>query len=193
MSRLRLIALALIAALSLAASAPPAAAQEFGPQVGAKAPDIGMLSDQKGVQRSFPSLMGTNGLVLFFVRSADWCPFCQAQMMELNGSLAAIERRGYKMAAISYDSPQILGTFTERRGINYTMLSDPGSRIIDRYELRDPNYRPGSPAYGVPRPIIFILDKTGTIRAKLYEQTFQRRPPATLVVETLDKLAARAN
>jgi peroxiredoxin len=173
--------------------APATAQQDLGPPIGAKAPDIGTLSDQKGTSRSLSSLMGDNGLVLFFVRSADWCPYCQAQMIDLNGSLDAIERRGYRMASISFDNPQVLRTFTERRGIKFTMLSDPGSKIIDLYKLRDPQYQPGSFAYGVPRPIIFVLDKAGTIKAKLYEETYQKRPPATLVVETLDKISARAN
>lgn len=170
-----------------------AAAQELGPPIGAKVPDIGTPPDQTGTQRSFSSLAGEKGLVLFFFRSADWCPYCQAQMMDLNTAVAAIERRGYRIAGISYDSPQILSTFIERRGIRYTLLSDPKSEIIDRYKLRDPQYGPGSPAYGVPRPVIFVLDKNGTIRAKLYEETYQKRPPATLVVETLDKVAARTN
>lgn len=182
------------AAIVLLAGTPaPVTAQEFGPAVGTKAPDIGTLRDQKGTPRSLSSLMGDNGVVLFFVRSADWCPYCQAQMIELNGSLQAIERRGYKMASISYDSPQILTTFTERRDIKYTMLSDPNSEIIDRYKLRDPQYQPGSRAYGVPRPVILLLDRSGTIKAKLYEETYQKRPPAALVVETLDKIAGRAN
>jgi len=51
----------------------------------------------------------------------------------------------------------------------------------------------GSFAYGVPRPIIFVLDRNSTIKAKLYEETYQKRPPATLVVETLDKVAAGTN
>ena len=174
--------------LSLAAQA-----QELGPRIGTKAPDIGAPSDQTGKQRSLSSLMGERGLVLFFFRSADWCPYCQAQMMDLSTANAAIERRGYKMAGISYDTPQILSTFIERRKIAYTLLSDPKSEIIDRYELRDPQYKPGSRAYGVPHPIIFIVDRTGTIKAKLYEETYQKRPPATLVVETLDKIAASTN
>ena len=192
----RAFAISLLAWAIVVATAdfPPAVAQqELGPPVGTKAPDIGTLSDQKGTPRSLSSLMGTNGLVLFFVRSADWCPYCQAQMIDLNGAVEAIERRGYKMASISYDNPQILSTFIERRTIKFTMLSDPGSKIIDLYKLRDPQYPPGSFAYGVPRPIIFVLDKTGTIKAKLYEETYQKRPPASLVVETLDNLAARAN
>ena len=193
LSTIRPIAWALVMALSLFATVSPAFAQDLGTPVGTKVPDIGTLSDQKGTPRSLASLMGENGLVLFFVRSADWCPYCQAQMIDLNASLPAIERRGYKMASISYDSPQILSTFMERRGIKYTMLSDPKSEIIDRYNLRDPQYKAGSRAYGVPRPIIFILDKNGTVKAKLYEESYRDRPPATLVVSTLDKVAAGSN
>ena len=168
-------------------------AQELGPRIGTKTPQIGTPLDQKGMQRSLQSLMGEKGLVLFFFRSADWCPYCQAQMMDLNTATAAIGRRGYKIAGISYDSPEILAAFIERRMIGYTLLSDPKSEIIDRYGLRDPQYKPGSRAYGVPRPVIFILDKGETIKAKLYEETYQKRPPATLVVETLDKIAASTN
>ena len=166
------------------------AAEDLGPAVGARVPDIGSPPDQTGKPRTLQSLMGQNGLVLFFFRSADWCPYCQAQMMDLNTAVAAVERRGYRIAGISYDSPQILKTFIDRRQIGYTLLSDPKSEIIDRYRLRDPQYQQGNPAYGVPRPIIFILDKTGTIKAKLYEETFMKRPPASLVVSTIDKVAA---
>ena len=162
---------------------------ELGPAVNAKAPDIGTPNDFTGKPRSLASLMGEKGLVLFFFRSADWCPYCQAQMMDLNTVAADIEKRGYKLAGISYDQPEIQKTFIERRNIRYTLLSDPKSEIIDRYKLRDPQYPPGNFAYGVPRPIIFILDKSGTIKAKLYEDTYTKRPPAKLVLETLDKLA----
>ena len=162
---------------------------DLGPAINAKAPDIGTPPDQTGAPRALASLMGEKGMVLFFFRPADWCPYCQAQMMDLNTAVAGIERRGYKMAGISYDSPQILKTFIERRGIGYTLLSDPKSVVIDRYKLRDPEYPPDSRAYGVPRPIIFILDKNGVIKAKLYEETYTKRPPATLVIETIDRLA----
>jgi len=162
---------------------------DLGPAINAKAPDIGTPPDQTGTPRPLASLMGEKGMVLFFFRSADWCPFCQAQMMDLNTAVAGIERRGYKMAGISYDTPAILKTFIERRNIGYTLLSDPKSVVIDRYKLRDPQYPLGNLAYGVPRPIIFILDKNGIIKAKLYEETYTKRPPATLVIETLDRLA----
>jgi len=39
----------------------------------------------------------------------------------------------------------------------------------------------------------FILDKTGTIKAKLYEEPTKSGQPAALVVTTLDKIAAGTN
>jgi peroxiredoxin len=182
---------ALLLGLFLASIGPSGANPDFdlGPPVNARAPDIGKPADQSGAPRTLDSLMGEKGLVLFFFRSAAWCPFCQAQMIDLNTGVAAIEKRGYKLAGISYDKPEVLKTFIDRRMLSYTLLSDPKSEVIDRYKLRDPQYPPGNFAYGVPRPIIFILDRSGVIKAKLYEDTYTKRPPTPLVIETLDKVA----
>jgi peroxiredoxin len=136
--------------------------------------------------------MGRNGLVLFFFRSADWCPYCQAQLIDVNGGVAEIEKRGYRVAGLSYDSPEILRAFTVKRHLTYTLLSDPKSEIIDRYKLRDPQYPPGSRAYGAPRPIIFVLDPTAVIKAKLYEESFKNRPPVTAIISKLDELGGRS-
>ena len=165
-----------------------ASAEDLGPPVGVTAPDIGTRLDQTGMPRTLADVMGKNGLVLMFFRSADWCPYCQAQLIDMNGGVTEIEKRGYRVAALSYDSPEILQTFTTKRNIAYTLLSDPKSEVIDLYKLRDPQYPPGSRAYGVPRPIIFVLDKQGVIKAKLYEESFKVRPPVTAVISKLDEL-----
>ncbi len=169
-----------------------ASAEDLGPPVGTVAPDIGTRLDQSGRPHRLTDLMGKNGLVLFFFRSADWCPYCQAQLIDINGGVADVEKRGYHVAGLSYDSPQILQAFTVKRHLTYTLLSDTKSEIIDLYKLRDPQYPPGSRAYGVPRPIIFILDAQGTIKAKLYEESFKNRPPVTEVISKLDELGGRS-
>jgi peroxiredoxin len=173
-------------------AAPVAANPDFdlGPPTGTRAPTIGTPQDETGKPRSLESLMGDKGVVLFFFRSAAWCPFCQAQLMDLNSGVADIEKRGYHLAGISYEPPSVDADFIAKRDIKYALLSDPKSEVIDRYNLRDPQYPPGNRAYGVPRPIIFILDRHGIIKAKLYEDTFTKRPPVGLVIETLDKVAA---
>jgi peroxiredoxin len=179
---------ALLCVIDLAAPVAAQSAFDLGPPTGTKAPTIGTPLDETGKPRSLDSLMGEKGLVLFFFRSAAWCPYCQAQLMDLNSGVADIEKRGYRLAGISYEPPPVDAEFIARRGIKYSLLSDPNSEIIDRYKLRDPQYPPGSRAYGVPRPIIFILDRDGVIKAKLYEDTFKKRPPVGLVIETLDKV-----
>lgn len=174
--------------LSLAAPALANPAYDLGPAVGSKVPTIGQPLDETGKPRALESLMGEKGMVLFFFRSAAWCPYCQLQLMDLNGGAADIAKRGYGLAGISYEPPQVDADFVVKRGIHYTLLSDPKSEIIDRYKLRDPQYKQGSRAYGVPQPIIFILDRDGVVKAKLYEDTYTKRPPARLVIETLDKI-----
>ena len=51
---------------------PPASKDlKSGPGLGAKLPGFS-LPDQAGRSRSLASLTGKNGLLLYFVRSADW-------------------------------------------------------------------------------------------------------------------------
>ena len=42
-----------------------------GPEIGARIPDF-EAADQNGQRQTFASLRGPKGLVLMFVRSADW-------------------------------------------------------------------------------------------------------------------------
>lgn len=44
--------------------------------------------------------------------------------------------------------------------------------------LRDPQYKAGSMAYGVPQPAIFVISPQGVIRAKLAEEGAQDAPAA---------------
>ena len=45
--------------------------QEWGPSVGTSLPAI-KTTDQEGMARDFASLIGKNGVLLMFNRSADW-------------------------------------------------------------------------------------------------------------------------
>jgi hypothetical protein len=64
------MSIALVIAVAVFTGA--AMAQDLGPAVGTKAPDIGTPLDQAGKPRSIGSLMGDKGLVLFFFRSTVW-------------------------------------------------------------------------------------------------------------------------
>ena len=74
--RTRLVACGILALASTAGSqaVEPGAAltiEKRGPPLGSKAPEI-RLHDQSGGEQTLATLTGENGLVLLFVRSADW-------------------------------------------------------------------------------------------------------------------------
>lgn len=178
---------ALIVALFIGfASQPPAlAADDLGPAVGTVL-DIGTPKDQTGTPRTMASLSGKNGVVFAFFRAASWCPYCLAQLKDLNAHKADFESRGYELAGMSYETPEVLAKAAMKHGLDFTLLADPGSTIIDKYELRDPQYPKDSMAYGVPRPIVFILTPEGVIKAKLFEETYKTRPSIKDILAAID-------
>jgi len=88
---------------------------------------------------------------------------------------------GVKLYAISVDKPAESRDFAQKiaadgKGeINFQMLSDPTHRVIDAYGLRDPGYA-GQKFEGIPRPSVYVLDKTGRVAWAKVEENFQQRP-----------------
>ena len=162
---------------------------DIGPKVGTRVPALN-VRDGKGQTRSLKSVMGRRGVVLVFFRSAKWCPFCQAQLIALRDLPAQLAPHGYTLAAISYDPPEVLSGFIAKRDINYTLLSDAGSKTIDAFWLRDPQYKPDSMAYGVPQPSIFVISRDGVIRAKLAKEGYKIRPDNRVIVAAVQRLGS---
>ena len=80
-------------------------AQAAAPDVGAAIPSI-TAKDQHGKEQSFDTLKGKNGITLVFIRSVEWCPFCQRQVMELDENAAKFKDAGYPVVIVSYDAPE---------------------------------------------------------------------------------------
>lgn len=179
-----------VLALAALAWAPLAQAHDFGPPAGATSPAIA-AHDQADAERDFASLKGERGLVLVFTRSADWCPFCQAQLIGLEGVRAEIEQRGWRLAGVTTDTVEKNAAFAARRRIAYPILADPQFQLVDAFDLRDPAYPPGHRVHGVPAPTIFFITPDQTIAARLSEDSYRVRPAPESVLATLDRLNAR--
>ena len=152
-----------------------------GVKVGEMAPSF-RLPNQDGVLQDFDSLKGENGLAVLFFRSADWCPFCKTALAQLEEARPGYERQGLRVVGISHDRLDILKTFERRVGIGYPMLSDNGSKIIKEYGILNTDVPPDNERYGIPHPGMFILDESGRIVSKYFEQNFRERfTPATVL------------
>jgi len=149
---------------------------EAGIAVGQDVPVEMELRDGAGEVTTLAANMGPNGMALFLVRSAAWCPHCKGQLIRTEEIRGAIAERGYSLANLSYDEPRVLAEFAANKGIGYTMFSDTGSRMIDALGLRDPQYKPGSKAFGVPRASILVLAPDGRVKARHVSEDFRSRP-----------------
>jgi peroxiredoxin len=181
--------------LPLAASPTPALGQavpgvdvtRLGPQVGDPIADF-RLTDQDGTTRTRDGLMGPNGLMLVFSRSADWCPYCKTQIVELQSRLPVLRAQGLGLAVITYDSTAVLADFAKRRGITFPLLSDPGSATIKTYGILNTTVEAGTRNYGIPFPGTFIVNRQGIVTARFFEAAYQER---STVASILLKLGGR--
>jgi hypothetical protein len=107
--------------------------------------------------------------------------------VELQRSLKDITRQGLGLAAISYDSPDILKGFAEKHGITFPMLSDPGSKTITAWGIL--NREATGRTAGIPYPGTYVIDRSGVIRSRDFEPAYQERDTAASI---LLRLAAGA-
>jgi len=155
---------------------------EVGLRAGQKAPDFS-APDQFRKMQTLESLKGSKGTVLLFYRSADWCPYCKGQLIQLQAAKKRFEEQGIKLAGVSYDSVEILKFFSDRRKIEFPLLSDPDSKIIRMYQVL--NSEAIGPNAGMARPGYFFIDPKGNIREKFFEAKYRERLTGNTVLSKL--------
>lgn len=147
----------------------------IGPQPGSQVADF-QLPDQHGRSQSLASLAGAKGTMLVFFRSADWCPYCKTQLLELQRNLATVTKEGYGLAAVSYDRPESLRAFAERHAVTFPLLSDVGSKTIAAWGLL--NREATGREAGIPHPGIFIIGRDRRVVDRAFEGVYQERTTA---------------
>lgn len=166
----------------------PGRAADPGPRVGDIFPHTLEANDQNGEPQSLDSLMGEKGLAVFFVRSADWCPFCKGQLADVNRHFAEFAGLGINVVSISVDEVGEIAAFARTVQVRYTMLADPSGAINQSLGIRDEQYPVGSAAFGVPRPTLYVLDRDETIRLRYMEPTYRTRPDLEQVLADIAAL-----
>lgn len=102
-------------------------------------------------------------------------------MVQLQRDLKTIEEAGVQVVGLSYDDPAVLKRFSDKARISFPMLSDPESKTIEAYHIR--NEAAKGKAEGVPNPGTFILDRTGVIRAKIFLDGYRDRHTTDALIE----------
>jgi hypothetical protein len=99
-------------------------------------------------------------------------------------------RQGLGVAAITYDTREILADFAKRKGISFPMLADPDSKVIREFGVLNTAVPADHLWYGVPYPGTFIVDQNGVVKSKYFEDTYQERYAApTILLREFGSLA----
>jgi len=87
------------------------------------------------------------------------------------------------LAAVSYDSEDILKYFADLHKIEYPMLADPDSKTIRAYGVL--NEEATGMQKGFARPGYFFIDPNGIIREKFFEAKYRERLTGNSVISKL--------
>lgn len=107
------------------------------------------------------------------------------QLTEIDEQFRAM---GINIATITYDSAELLKEVEQDRGVEFTMLQDIERQHVNAFGILNTDHEPGSRAYGIPYPGIFLLDSEGVVRYKFAEEDYRIRPDFADVLEAAANL-----
>jgi peroxiredoxin len=114
------------------------------------------------------------------------------QLVELQKHAAELEAAGVRLYAITYDPQPALASFAAKHGITYQLLSDDGSKVIERFgilntliDADDPAKNPvtGQRFYGIPFPGTYVTDENGVVTEKHFFQSYEKRVSAGTILD----------
>lgn len=159
---------------------------DAGLAVGDQVPLTSSVST-KGGEVTLEQILQNGPALVVFTRSVEWCPYCQTQLKSINSIVGDLKDRGYNLYGLSYDSPDKQDRFSKNQMLQYDMLSDQPSAVIDGFGLRDPQYTEGR-AVGVPYASVFVIDKNGKIVAKSVSGDYKKRPTNEQILALIDSI-----
>lgn len=162
------------------------------------------LDDATGTPVSLDQLVERGPAVVVFYRGG-WCPYCNLALRTYQGELLPeLSAYGARLVAISPQSPDESLSTVEKAALEFTVLSDPGSRLADRigiaFEQSDDVLAAqrelgldlakvnAEGAVRLPRPTVLVVDRDRTVRFVDVQPDYTARTEVADIVAALAKL-----
>ncbi len=138
------------------------------------------LDDSTGAPVSLDEIVENGPAVIVFYRGG-WCPYCNLALRTYQQELLPqLGDFGARLVAISPQSPDESLSTLEKAALEFTVLSDPGSRLADRIGIAfqqaedvlaaqrtlglDLTKVNAEGATRLPRPTVLVIDHDRTVR-----------------------------
>ena len=147
--------------------------------VGEKAPNF-TLPDKNGNMISLSDFLGKKVVLYFYPK--DNTPGCSKQACAFQGLLKGFKNKGVEVIGISKDSTASHQKFSDKYGLEFTLLSDVERKAIEPYGVWQEKKMCGKVGMGVVRTT-FIINEEGII-----EKIMPKVKPDTNAAEILVEL-----
>jgi peroxiredoxin len=163
------------------------------------------LDDATGASVSLDELLENGPAVIVFYRGG-WCPYCNIALRTYQRELLPqLERFAARLVAISPQSPDQSLSTVEKAELDFTVLSDPGSRLAQRIGIAfqqaddvlaaqrklglDLAQVNAENATFLPRPTVLIVDQDRTVRFVDVQPDYTARTEVADIIAALADLA----
>ncbi len=171
----------LLLALVFLASPLPETASDIRPLlIGQKVPDVN-LTGIDGKTFALREMVAEKPTVLVFYRGG-WCPYCNRQLSQLRAVEASVKASGYRIVAVSPDTPEHLKKTLKDNEIGYQLMSDDALAAAQHFGLaykatvkdfgsetffqawrKRQGYGASQQIDMLPVPAVFLISKKGRI------------------------------
>jgi peroxiredoxin len=163
------------------------------------------LDDATGTPVSLDQIIKTGPAVIVFYRGG-WCPYCNLALRTYQRELLPqLGEFGARLVAVSPQSPDQSLSTTEKAGLEFTVLSDPGSRLAQRIGIAfqqaeevlaaqrklglDLAQVNSEGATRLPRPTVLIVDRDRTVSFVDVQPDYTARTEVADIVAALSDVA----
>ncbi|HEV2601404.1 MAG TPA: peroxiredoxin [Candidatus Babeliales bacterium] len=119
--------------------------------VGFAAPDFTLLDDA-GKERILSHELGKNIALMWVPKPGT--PHCNTEVCSIRDGFADLQAAGVEVWCMSYDSPEDLKKFKEKKSLNFPLLSDSDKTVSKLY---------GVSGWFFPDRVTFLINKQGVI------------------------------
>lgn len=155
--------------------------QHLAAVVDAPAPDFSAL-DADGARFRLSQLHGSAVLLKFY--RGSWCPYCVAELRQLNEFARDFEALGVKLVAVSSDRVEELKPFKRKHNWAITLIADPALIVHRLYNVQHRNFTPKrGPFRDLAIPTTILIGKDGRVLWHEQSTDFRVRPQAAAILE----------
>lgn len=163
--------------------------------IGEKIPNV-QLTSIEGKAISTNEILGKKTVLIAY--RGGWCPYCNAQLSDMQDVEKEVLALGYQIVAISPDAPSFLKETESKDKLNYSLYSDSEGKfaqaagiafvIPEQYKKMLGKYSEEKNTTFLPVPTVYVLNSKNEIEFMYINPDYKNRLKGELLLAVLKNL-----